>query len=112
MKKLLWLALCLAAASCGKESGPAQTQYNYKTITVTSVYANWKKDQDAAAQRAEKELGPFTSSACRDTIAKGWSLSEVINKGELNCEETPEGHHCRKKNVVLKCQQVIAEFPT
>ncbi|MCI0654713.1 MAG: hypothetical protein L0Y39_09585 [Methylococcaceae bacterium] len=110
MKKLSFVVFCLIAASCGKESGP--TQYNYKTIQVTSIYTDWKKDNQTAMQMAEAEFGPFSKSACRETIHPGWSLTEVTNKGELNCEQTPEGHHCRFKNVELKCQQVVAEFPS
>lgn len=110
MKKLIIGIFCVIAASCGKEG--AQTQYNYKTIQVTSIYTNWKKDKETAMQKAEAELVPFTKSACRDNITPGWSLTEVKNKGEMNCEETPEGHHCRIKNMELKCEQVIAEFPT
>ncbi|MGH8556554.1 MAG: hypothetical protein ACRESZ_03645 [Methylococcales bacterium] len=110
MKKLSFVVFCLIAASCGKENAPAQ--YNYKTIQVTSIYTNWKKDKETAMQKAEAEFGPFSKAACRNTIATGWSLTEVTDKGEMNCEETPEGHHCRIKNAELKCQQVIAEFPS
>ncbi|MGH8474976.1 MAG: hypothetical protein ACRER2_04270 [Methylococcales bacterium] len=110
MKRISFVVFCLILSSCGKEqSGPAQ--YKYQTIQVTSIYTNFKKYQKTAEQKAEQELVQFNKSACRDTIHKGWSLAEVINPGEMNCEQTPEGFHCRKKNVELKCQQVVSEFP-
>ncbi|MGR9107358.1 MAG: hypothetical protein ACU843_10565 [Gammaproteobacteria bacterium] len=110
MKKFLIGLFCLfLATACNKQSGPPQ--YNYKKITVTSIYTDFKKDKETAMQKAEAELEAFTKSACRDTIAKHWSLVEVKNKGEMNCEETPEGHHCRKKNIELECRQVIVGFP-
>lgn len=109
--RIIFIAVaCLLVTACGKEKGPAETRYNEKTIKVTSIYTNWKKDEKSAMEKAEKELDHFTHSACRETIAKGWSLVEVISTGDMNCEETPEGHHCRKKNIELKCHEVIAEF--
>lgn len=116
MKKLSIGIGFLLVAACGSGGGggggAASTEYNYQTIQVTSIYTNWKKDQESAMQKADAEFGPFSKSACRDTIAKGWSLVEVVNPGEMNCEETPEGHHCRKKNAELKCQQVVSAFPS
>lgn len=108
MKKVFFAIVCLLVTACGKESAPAQ--YKYKTIEVTSIYTNWKKDKNAAMKKAESEFDRFTKSACRETIAKGWSLVEVKNPGEMNCEELSEGHHCRKKNVKLECREVIAGF--
>ncbi len=109
MKKLLIGVSCLLITACGKESGPPQ--YNHKTIQWTSIYTNFKKDQETAMQRAETELDRFAKEACRETIYKGWSLVAIKNRGEMNCEETKEGHHCRKKNVELECQQVVTGFP-
>ncbi|MGH8550609.1 MAG: hypothetical protein ACRERU_18805 [Methylococcales bacterium] len=109
MKKLLIGVSCLLIAACGKESGPPQ--YNYKTIQVTSIYTDFKKDQETAMRNAESELERFAKEACRETIATGWSMVEIKNKGEMSCEEIKEGHHCRKKNVELECRQVVAEFP-
>lgn len=109
MKKLLIGISCLAISACGKESGPPQ--YNYKTIQVTSIYTDFQKDKETAMKKAESELQIFAKEACRQNIAKGWSLVEIKNPGEMNCEETPEGHHCRKKNIELECRQVIVGFP-
>ncbi len=109
MKKLLIVVSCLVISACGKEGGPPE--YNYKTIQLTSIYTGFQKDTEAAMQKAESELEQFAKEACRETIANGWSLAEIKNKGEMNCEETPGGHHCRKKNIELECRQVIVAFP-
>lgn len=109
MKKILIGVSCLLIAACGKESGPPQ--YNYKTVNVTSIYTDAQKDKGTAMKKAESELERFVKEACRESIAKGWSLVEVKNKGEMSCEEIKEGHHCRKKNVVLECRQVVSDFP-
>ena len=110
MKKAFFVALCLFISACGNET--AVTQYNHKTIKLSSTYSDWKKDKDTAIKIADSELVRFTKSACRNQIGRGWSLAEVKNQGEMNCDETSEGFHCRKKNVELVCRQVIEGFPS
>ncbi len=114
MKKLIFSICCLSLlfvlAACGKEEARAP-QYQSKVIKLNSIYTNWKKDKESAMKKADSELARFTKSACRDRISAGWSLAAVVSEGEMNCEETQEGHHCRKKNVELKCEEIIEFFP-
>lgn len=111
MKNILLFVFCAGLVYFGMDGPRAAEQYNYQSIKVTSIYTNFKKDQKTAEAKAEKELLQFIKSACRETIHKGWSLAEMINPGLMNCEQTKEGFHCRKKDVELKCQQVVSGFP-
>ncbi|GEM_PF-1054420 len=115
MKKIIFVVFCLLISACGedkKSSAPAQASYNYKTIKVDSIYTRWKKDKNDAMERAEKDIKKFVKSACRERIAKGWSLIKVKSTGAMECEETDSGHHCRKSQMELECRQVIEEFPS
>lgn len=99
----------LALTACGSES--KQAEYQRKSIKVVSIYTSFKKDSATAEKKAESGLERFARGACRQTLGGGWSLRSIKNRGVLNCEKTPEGHHCRKKEVELECEQVVEFFP-
>ncbi len=116
MKKVIFVLLCLMLSACSEDKkGPAQApeaKYNYKTVKVDSIYTRWKKDKNDAMKRAETDIKKFVKSACRERIAKGWSLVKIKNTGTMECEQTDAGHHCRKSQMELECRQVIEEFPS
>ncbi len=112
MKIVFFSVLCLLVAACSREDGPTEPKYNYKIVKVDSIYTNWKKDQKTAMEKAESELAQFAKSSCRRQISAGWSIVQIKNKGEMDCSESTEGHHCRKKNVELECREVIEGFPS
>ena len=109
MKKLIGaLLFSIGLASCDFSESP---DYEHQTIVGTSPYSNWKANPEQAMELAEAELEAFAKSECRRAISNGWSLGEVISEGVMNCEKTPEGHHCRKKNVELECRRINEFFP-
>lgn len=109
IKRLGVIGLTLASlASC--DSGDP-TDYEYRTIVVNSPYSGWKSSREPAVAAAQAEFSAFARSECRHTITNGWSLFGVKQDGEINCEQTREGHHCRKKNVELECRQISEFFP-
>jgi len=62
-------------------------------------------------EQAKAELNKFSKGACRRTIRSGWSLANIENAGRPDCEATAQGHHCRKKEVILNCRRVSEFFP-
>lgn len=100
------LFILLNLAAC--EETP---DYDYKTITGDSTYGDWKKNRQQAMASVQAEYETFVKSECRRAISNGWSLHQVKNPGVLNCEQTPDGHHCRKKDVELECRQISEFFP-
>jgi hypothetical protein len=100
--------LLLGPVSCDFSGAP---DYDYKTIVGDSPYSDWRKDVRHAMKQARAEFGAFAKSECRRAISNGWSLHQVRSEGVMNCEQTREGHHCRKKNVELECQQIADFFP-
>ncbi len=111
MKIAFFSILCLFVSACSQGDTPAETKYNYKTVTVDSIYTNWKKDKKTAMEKAESELARFAKSSCRRQISAGWSIVQIKNKGVMECSESAEGHHCRKKDVELECREVIEGLP-
>ena len=115
MKKVMFVLFCLLISACSedkKSAAPAQAKYNYKTIKVDSIFSRWKQDKNDAMAEAEKDIFKFVKSACRERIAKGWSLVDTKSTGAMECEQTGAGHHCRKSQMQLECRQVIEEFPS
>ncbi|MCI0653426.1 MAG: hypothetical protein L0Y38_05405 [Methylococcaceae bacterium] len=98
----------LGLASCDFGGSP---DYEYQTIVGNSPYSDWKNSRNQAMAAAQAEFGAFAKSECRRAISNGWSLSRVREEGEMNCEQTKEGIHCRKKKVELECRQVGEFFP-
>lgn len=104
MKKVMIACMCLLLISACKSpySDPA---YKHETKKVNTPYTDWKKDQASAEKRAKKELEFYAKDECR-RMAYGWYLKEVLDPGEMNCEQTDEGYHCRHKDMTLKCEQL------
>lgn len=102
------IVFCLLSslAACSDE-----IDYDYKIVKDDSIYSNFADDPQKAMAMAEQKMIPYAKSACRRLISNGWSLSKIKDHGEMNCEETVEGHRCRKKNIVLECRQVAEFFP-
>ncbi|MGH8474441.1 MAG: hypothetical protein ACRERS_10405 [Methylococcales bacterium] len=107
-KNVVSLLLLVSLMSCDFRDSP---DYEYKTIVGDSPYSNWNENRDHAMRSAQVEFGAFAKSECRRLISNGWSLHRVRDEGVMNCEQTSEGHHCRKKNVELECRQVSEFFP-
>lgn len=120
MKKLIFVALCLSLTACSSEQSgtakspapAAEAKYNYKTVKVDSIYTRWKPDKAEAMKKADASIKKFLKSACREWVAKGWSLVKVNNGGTMQCEQTDPGHHCRRVQIEIECRQVIEEFPS
>lgn len=109
MKKVVFVWVTLVSlVSCDVSDRP---DYQYKTIVGDSSYSDWKDGRAEAIEAAHAEFEGYTKSICRRAISNGWSLFKLKNEGVMNCERTPEGHHCRKKNVELECRQVSEFFP-
>ena len=98
--------LLLSLAACSDEM-----DYDYKMIKDDSIYSTTEHDRQTALIVAEKKLTTYARSACREHISSGWYLSEIKDRGEMNCMETKKGHICRKKNIVLECRKVADFFP-
>jgi hypothetical protein len=105
---VLKFLLLVGLMSCELGGSP---DYDYKTIIGDSPYGAWKQDRAQAMESARSGFESFAKSECRRAIANGWSLFEVKNEGVMNCERTPEGHHCRKKGVELECREISEFFP-
>ena len=103
---LIGLMLSLNLSAC--EDTP---DYDYKTIIGNSAYGDWKSSREQALTSVPAEYQAYLKNECRRAISNGWSLSQVKNQGTLNCEETTEGFHCRKKDVELECRQISEFFP-
>ena len=109
MKTLIGaLLLSIVLVACDFNGSP---DYERQTIVANSPYSNWKSNPSQAMALARTEFAAFTKSECRRAISNGWSLDAVKSEGVMNCEQTPEGHHCRKKNVELECRRVNEFFP-
>jgi hypothetical protein len=85
--------------------------YQYRTITGDTAYSDWKQSRGEAMELVQAEFDAFVKNECRRAIANGWALHQVTNEGAMNCEQTPEGYHCRKKNVEVECRQISEFFP-
>ena len=109
MKKLA-TALCYLMVVNGCDTN-APPDYEYRTITIESSYTNWHVDKSKAEEKAHAELSGYAKGVCRRAIRPDWSLSDIEYEGELNCELSSDGHHCRKKGVVLVCRRVSEFFP-
>lgn len=98
---IIWGFLFLLSA-CKSPNAP--TKYIYQTKSTSLPYTDAKKDKASATKEAEEKLAYYAKDFCR-SMGYGWALNKVENRGELYCEETPEGHQCRKKNVVFDCRR-------
>ncbi len=102
------LLLSASLVSCDFGGSP---DYQYRTITGDSPYSDWKQSRSLAMELVQTEFEAFVKDECRRAIGNGWARHQVKNEGVMNCEQTTEGHHCRKKNVELECRQVSEFFP-
>ena len=109
MKKILTaLYWVLVLNACDSNPPP---DYEYRTITGESSYTNWYPGRIKAMAKVDFELSAYAKNACRRAIRTGWSISKIEYEGEMNCEQSSKGHHCRKKDVVLVCRRVSEFFP-
>jgi hypothetical protein len=104
-KALLFCSALLIVSACQDQSSVAT--YNYNDLTVTSSYGRFAEDNASAQKKGQLEFKSNSRSVCRKEFGGGWSLSEIKNPGEMNCEEISDGHHCRIKDAQLSCKQVI-----
>jgi len=109
MKKTL-TAFCYLLVLNACDSNPPP-DYEYRTITGESSYTNWYPDKTKAMEKVHSELSAYAKNACRRAIRTGWSISKIEYAGEMNCEQSVKGHHCRKKDVVLVCRRISEFFP-
>lgn len=84
-------------------------KYDYKTIkpviATIAVYTGWKKDKDTAINEVTSKLESNAKAACRNS-GQGWTFNEFKNRGEIECEETSDGHRCRNINIELECRKI------
>lgn len=107
-KSCLAFVLLLGLLACDLGGTP---DYDHRVITGNSVYSDWKATRSEAQQAAHAELERYAKNECRRVISNGWSLEKIRSHGEMNCEQTDNGNHCRKKNVELECIQIAEFFP-
>ncbi|MGH8475202.1 MAG: hypothetical protein ACRER2_05430 [Methylococcales bacterium] len=93
---LIWLTAC--------NSPTAPEKYLYQNKKVDFPYTDFENDRATAEQTARKEVDAYAKADCRE-ISYGWALDKIDNPGQLSCEESPEGHHCRLKQVAFVCRQ-------
>jgi hypothetical protein len=103
MNKMIVLCVPLLFA-VGCKSPDAPEKYRYQNKQMDLPYTDFKDDRAAAEKKAEQELQFYGRDACHE-MGYGWVLDKIENPGTMSCEETPEGHHCRKKQVALVCRQ-------
>jgi hypothetical protein len=99
---LIGLSLILITACKSPYTDPA---YKYDTKKITTPYTDWKEDRQAAEQTARKELNFYAQDECR-RMSYGWHMKKLEDNGQLNCEESAEGFHCRHSDVTLLCEQL------
>ena len=107
-KSCLAFVSLLGLSACDLGGTP---DYDRRVITGNSVYSDWKVTRSEAQQAAHTDLERYAKNECRRAISNGWSLEKIRNHGEMNCEQTDNGNHCRKKNVELECMQIAEFFP-
>lgn len=105
---MLTFGCLIFAYACDSDSEP---DYEYRKIKIESLFSEWKQNQDDARAQADSELGGYAKGACRKNIRSGWSLADIEDLGQYECETTAQGHHCRRKDVVLICRRVSEFFP-
>jgi len=98
MNRLIFACCCLLVLSACNQPYEAP-RYEYKTKKPNiAPYTGWKKDKDTAMNEIVSKRESDAKVSCRH-IGVGWSLHEIKNQGEIECEETPNGHRCRNKNI-------------
>jgi len=108
MKKLL-LSCCCLLALIGCKPPNAEPKYLFKTIKADLPYTDWKKNMASAQKRVKYETDFYSKDACR-RIAYGWTLYKTKASGQMSCEETAEGFHCRIKDIELECRQLTEKY--
>lgn len=108
MKKLIFTCCCLLILF-GCKPPNAEPKYLNKTIKADFPYTDWKKSMASAKKRAKYEIDFYSKDSCR-RIAYGWSLKKIKTPGQMDCAETPEGFHCRMKDVELECRQLTEKY--
>ena len=107
--KILIFSFCCLLVLFGCKPPDAEPKYYFKTIKTDLPYTEFKKTMASAQKRVKYETDFYTKDACR-RIAYGWSLKKVKGPGQMDCEETPEGFHCRFKDVELECRQLTEKY--
>ncbi len=102
-KKFIILVCIFLIAAC--KSPYSDPHYKHQTKKFSTPFADTKKTLELAQKSAKKDLRSFSIEECR-RLAYGWYLKEITVPGELICEETDGGHHCRYTSMELKCEQL------
>ena len=75
--------------------------------TLPSAKCELPSDAETAAKRPYK-LKKYSKKFCQ-TQGYGWGLEDVINTGEIACNECVDNkglQKCRLKDVVVKCKRI------
>ncbi|MGR9107198.1 MAG: hypothetical protein ACU843_09740 [Gammaproteobacteria bacterium] len=104
MKKVLLTSLCVVMIAACK-SPYAPPAYKHQTKKMDTPYTDWMSDQASAEKKAKKELDFYTKDECR-RMSYGWHMKKIESPGELICEESEQGFHCRHTNVSVQCEQL------
>lgn len=107
MKKIVFVyCFLLVLSACIQPDSPPK--YRYQTIKPDIIpYTSWLKSKEAAMKKATTEMDYYAKDGCK-SVGQGWRITEIKNTGEMECEETSEGHHCRRINVEVECRQIDA----
>ena len=74
-----------------------------ETVELKNIlYTDWRKTKESAMKLATIEMKQDAKAQCR-RIDASWYLKEISNPGEMECEESSEGHRCRIINVEMVC---------
>jgi type III secretory pathway component EscR len=92
-------------------SNPAlSTEYIYKTLMANTLPSAKCESLESAQKTASKpyKIKNYTKKFCQ-TQGYGWHVEEVVNKGEVACNECTDKTHLQKcylKDVVVQCKRI------
>ena len=102
MKKFIVSCCCLLVLSACNQPNDAP-KYATETVELKNIlYTDWRKTKDAAIKQATNEMKQDAKAQCR-RIDASWYLKEISKPGEMECEETSDGHRCKRVNVEMVC---------
>ena len=106
MKKYIYFCAVIMLAACSPQPNAPETKYIYQNKVADLKPGLWQKDKDTALAKAKAKLRKYANNECR-TIDYGWTLNELKNPGEANCEERADGKfRCQLTQVEMECRRL------
>lgn len=99
---MIFLSLLVLSACKSPYTDPT---YKYETKRVNTPYTDWLEDKATAEKKAKKELDFYAKDECR-RMSYGWHLKKIDEPGQLQCEESDQGVHCKHTQTTLTCEQL------